>query len=245
MPLSTLLVIIACVIVVLIFILFPGARTLLKGFIGVFIKDMASTPEGAKAIYDEKIDKAQDAYNEADDAYKRAAGKLSNTRNDLDHLKKRLAKCEADCEALVKAGRMEDAQIKADEREEVLEELERCKTLLAAYEDAEATAKEAYDLCEKRLRDLKKEAKRVVENMKVKAQLKEVYDSTDDLKAATATDKLLETVREKNKSLDEIVEGSRVVHNNRTSTKVQKAEANAKKLQSNDYLESLKKKYNK
>lgn len=245
MTLSTLLVIIACVVVILIFILFPSARALLKGFINLFIKDMATTPEGARAMYDQKIDEARDAYNRADDAYKKAAGRLSNARKDLESLQKKLHKCEGDCEALVKNNCFEDAQIKAEEREDIVDEISRCKTLITAYEDAEATAHEAFDLCEKRLKNLQKEAKRVVENMKVKATLKEVYDDTDDLKAATATDKLLESVREKNKSLDEIVEGSRVVHNNRTSTKVANAERRAKAVQSNDYLESLKKKYNK
>ena len=81
--------------------------------------------------------------------------------------------------------------------------------------------------------------------MKVKKQLKEVYDDMDELKNVTATDKLLESVRDKNKDLDAVVEGSKVVHNNKMSTKLQQAENEAKKLNSNDYLESLKKKYNK
>jgi hypothetical protein len=67
----------------------------------------------------------------------------------------------------------------------------------------------------------------------------------DELKSVTPTDKLIDSVREKNKDLNAIVEGSRVIHENRTSTKLQKAEAEAKKLQSNDYLDALKKKYNK
>lgn len=41
---------------------------------------MATTPEGAEAIYGEKIDQAQDAYNKADNAYKLAAGKYSNAK---------------------------------------------------------------------------------------------------------------------------------------------------------------------
>ena len=32
----------------------------------VFIKDMATTPEGAEAIYAERINEAQDKYNKAD-----------------------------------------------------------------------------------------------------------------------------------------------------------------------------------
>ena len=38
-------------LIILIFIMFPEARTLFSGITRVFIKDMASTPEGAAAIY--------------------------------------------------------------------------------------------------------------------------------------------------------------------------------------------------
>ena len=81
--------------------------------------------------------------------------------------------------------------------------------------------------------------------MKVKKQLQEVYDDMDELKNVTATDRLLDSVRDKNKDLDAMVEGSRVVHENKISTKLSKAEVEAKKTSSNEYLESLKKKYNK
>lgn len=77
------------------------------------------------------------------------------------------------------------------------------------------------------------------------AQKVKVYDDMDELKNVTATDKLLDSVRDKNKDLDAIVEGSKVVHNNKMSTKLAKAEVEAKKNSSNDYLDSLKKKYNK
>lgn len=245
MTLSTLLVYIVVLLILLIFILFPEARKLLKGFIRLFIKDMASTPEGAEAIYSEKINEAQESYNKADDAYKKAAGKLSNARKNLNILKIKIKECEEKCEKLVQKGDLESAHLKAEEREEILADIERCTTLIKAYEDAELTAHEAYDLCQNRLKNLQKEKREIVENMKVKAQLKDIYDDTDDLKAATTTDKLLESVREKNRSLDEIVEGSKVVHNNKASTKIRRADEKAKKLQSNDYLESLKKKYNK
>lgn len=99
--------------------------------------------------------------------------------------------------------------------------------------------------CEKNLAKLKKEARETVENMKTKKQLSEIYNETDELMATTATDKLLTSVREKNKELDELAEGSRVVHESKTSTKLEKAEANARRNRSNDYLQTLKKKYNK
>lgn len=245
MDLGKLIVILVIAVIVLIFILFPEARTLFSGITRLFIKDMATTPEGAEAIYGEKIDQAQDAYNKADNAYKVAAGKLSNAQKDMKNLKAKLEKVESECESLVKANKIELAQLKADEREEIVADIKRYSELVKAYEDAANTAKEAQEMCEKNLRKLKRESKEVVENMKVKKQLQEVYDDMDELKNVTATDKLLDSVRDKNKDLDAIVEGSKVVHNNKMSTKLAKAEVEAKKNSSNDYLNSLKKKYNK
>ena len=245
MSLMHLIIEIAVFIFVLLLILFPEFRALLKGFARVFIKDMATTPEGAEAIYGEKIDEAQDAYSKADNAYRIAAGKLSNAKKDMETLKTRLTKVEAECETFVKNGKIDMAQLKSEEREEIISDIERLSQLIKAFEVATAQAKEAQEMCEKRLRKLKRESKEVVENMIVKNQLKEVYDDMDELKNVTATDKLLDSVREKNKDLDAVVEGSKVIHESRLSTRLQKAEAEAKKLQTNDYLESLKKKYNK
>lgn len=245
MSLTALIIILAVVIFVALLILFPEFRALFKGFFRIFVKDIATTPEGAEAIYGEKIDSAQDAYNKADNALKVASGKLSNAKRDMENLKTRLAKVEAECESFVKNGKMDMAQLKAEEREEICADIKRHEELIRAYETATNTAKEAQQMCERNLRKLKKESRDVVENMKVKQQLKEVYDDMDELKNVTATDKLLDSVREKNNDLNAIVEGSKVVHESRTSTKLQKAEAEAKKMQSNDYLDALKKKYNK
>jgi len=163
----------------------------------------------------------------------------------MKNLKARIEKVEAECESLVKANKIDLARLKAEEREEVAADIRRYSELIKAYEDAANTANEAQEMCEKNLRKLKRESKEVVENMKVKKQLQEVYDDMDELKNVTATDKLLDSVRDKNRDLDAIVEGSKVVHNNKMSTKLAKAEAEAKKTSSNDYLDGLMKKYNK
>lgn len=201
MDLGKIIVILVIAVIILIFILFPEVRTLFSGITRLFIKDMATTPEGAEAIYGEKIDQAQDAYNKADNAYKVAAGKLSNAQKDMKNLKAKLEKVESECESLVKANKIELAQLKADEREEIMADIKRYSELVKAYEDAANTAKEAQEMCEKNLRKLKRESKEVVENMKVKKQLQEVYDDMDELKNVTATDKLLDSVRDKNKEI--------------------------------------------
>ena len=159
--------------------------------------------------------------------------------------KERLKKVETDCENLVKSGKIKEAEIKSDEREEIVADIERLNGLIQVYQKAEVTAQEAFDMCEKNLRKLKREKNDVVENMRVKTEMQKVYDDLDDLKAVTGVDKALGYVRDKNKDLDAAVEGARVVHNNKMSTKIQRAEAEARKANSSDYLESLKKKYNK
>lgn len=118
MSLSSLIFIFVVVAIILIFICFPGARALLKGFIGIFIKDMATTPEGAEAIYRDKIDEAQEKYNIADDAFKKISGRLSMARRDMEVLLERRKKVESECEALVKNNKLEAAQLKCEERDE-------------------------------------------------------------------------------------------------------------------------------
>lgn len=245
MPLSKMIFVGVVVVFVLIIILFPEARGLFKGAVRLFIKDMATTPEGAEAIYGEKIDSATEAYSQADDMYKKAQGRLSVTKRELESNRNKLKKVELECEALYKEGKVDSARIMAEQREELISDIARGEELIRAYSKAASEAKEAVTECEARLRRLKRESRETVENMRVKQQLKEVYDEMDDLKATTGTDKLLTSIREKSKDLDAIVEGSRASHENRLSTKVRKAEAEAKKLQAGDYIAELEKKYGK
>lgn len=245
MSLSHLLIIIIIVLLALLLILFPEFRKLCMGWTRLFIKDMATTPEGAEAIYAEKINEAQDKYNKADNALRMAAGKLDTEQRKYEKLNKNLKDVESQCEALVKAGKMELAQIKADEREDIVSDMERSKKLIEAYTTAKKDTEEIHKACAEQLRKLKKESKEVVENMKNKKQMDDVYDSLDELKNVAATDKLLDSIREKNEDLNASVAGAKAIHESKTSTKIQRANEQARKLQSNDYLESLKKKYNK
>lgn len=245
MSLGKLILFIVVAVVILVLILFPEARVLLSGFTRLFIKDMATTPDGAAAIYGEKIDEAEESHAKINDAFKKAAGRLHMGQKKLQELSEKLSQVESECEKLVKDGKIESAQLKAEEREEITAEIARQKELVKAYVEAEKTAREAYDLSERNLKKLKREAKEIVENMRTKEELKAVYDDMDELKCSSNIDKLLDSVREKNKDLDEIVEGSKTVHNNKLSTKLRKAEEEARKVSSSDYLEGLKKKYNK
>lgn len=245
MDLTTALTVAVIIIFFAALIFIPEFRTLLKGFGKLFVKDVASTPEGAEAIYLDKIDQAQDAYNKADEVYRTQAGKLSTAKRHLQQKQECLQNVSKQCESFVASGNMKSAELKAEEREEILSDISRLQELVKVYSQSAARAKEMHEMCEDTLRKLRKEKNDVVENMRVKQQMKEAYDDMDELKRMSPTDKLLESIREKNKDLDASVEGARIVHENKLSTKLQHAEKESQKIKTNDYLESLKRKYNK
>ena len=55
---------VAAVVFVLALIVFPGVRGKLKvlvgGFLNIFVEDMAKTPEGAKAVFQQAIEEVQE-----------------------------------------------------------------------------------------------------------------------------------------------------------------------------------------
>ena len=61
-------------------ILFPSFRQQLKalagGFLQNFVQDTAKTPDGARAIYAQKIDEMTEKYNKACDTLQKLTGKL-------------------------------------------------------------------------------------------------------------------------------------------------------------------------
>ena len=85
-------------------IIFPGFRKKLKvlvgGFLNIFVEDMAKTPEGARAVYDQAIEEAQKQYNEAENMYRRQAGELDQLRTRIASLKSSLTATDDKCQGI-------------------------------------------------------------------------------------------------------------------------------------------------
>ena len=106
-----------------------------------------------------------------------------------------------------------------------------------------ADATEIYEACARKLRELERSKKETVAKLKMNNQMKDLLGDLDELKKDTATDKMLGAVMEGSKDLQKEVDGARIVHENRASTKIARAEQKATQLKNDEYLESLKKKY--
>ena len=228
-------------------ILFPEFRkklgVLIKGTLNVFIEDAAKTPEGADAVFSQAIEEMQVKYNQAANTLNKLSGELKHAEISVDRLTKEIATVEAKCEGLVKAGNMKDAEIYASRRAELISDLNNKKEAITRLKPMVADAQGIYEACGKKLRDLQRTRKETVEKLKMNTQLKDLLGDLDELKRDTATDKMLGAVLDGSDNLQKEVDGARIVHENRASTKLAKAEQNAAKAQNDEYLDSLKKKY--
>ena len=231
-------------VIALVMVLFPEARALGRGFVKLFIKDMASTPEGAEAIYTEKISELQKTYNEASDSYRMVAGEYEHSKKDLQELQNRLTLVERQCEALMRNGNEEHAIVKAQERQEIIEDISRVSSMMDKYEAAMKEAKVISETCERQLIDMKKEMKDTIQEMKDNKRISEVYQKMDKLRADSGTDRMISAIHEKNEELSKMASGSKAVYQNSTAAKVQAVEKDVRRMESDAYLASLRAKYN-
>lgn len=228
----------------LIFIMFPEARSLGKGFLRIFVRDMASTPEGARAIYSEKIEELQQTYNEASDSYRMVTGEYEQSKKELLDLQQKLRHVETQCESLMRMGNEEGAVIKAQERQEIIEDIQHVGEMMDKYEAAMKEAKEISSTCEQQLIQMKKEMKDTIKEMQDNKRISEVYQRMDKLRNTTGTDKMIAAIHEKNEDLAKMASGSKAVYQNSTAAKSRAVEHDVRKLESQAYLDSLRNKYN-
>lgn len=236
-------------LIVVALVLFPEFRRSLKvlcsGFLNLFVQDLAKTPEGATAVYNEAIEEERVLYRKACDVLSKVSGELQAAQKNLVRLQENKKSIETTCERLVRDGRDNDALVYAEKLSEVNNDVERTKKVISEYEQYVAEAKDAVNVREKRLRELKKKQKDTVSDMKLAKQTKEIHEDMDELRRDRTTHKLLDAVNEGASDLRKEANGARIVYQSKTSTKVANIEKDMEAAQASDYIASLKEKYKK
>ena len=174
------------VVFVLALIIFPGVRGKLKvlvgGFLNIFVEDIAKTPEGAKAVFQQAIEEVQERYNKAGDTLNRFVGEQSSVQKNLNKLYGELKDVESKCESLVRSGNMADAAIFSTRREEILFEISQKEGYLRELEPMVKEAQTVYEAYDKKLRELKKQSRMTVEEMKLRGNMKDLLGDLDELR---------------------------------------------------------------
>ena len=233
-------------LVILALIIFPEFRkklmVLLRGGLNVFVEDAAKTPEGAEAVFAEAIAEERELYNNASRVLNKASGELKSAEDNLAKIQTSIRDVEAMCERLVQQNKMDDARVYAERRADLLDELAQANELVAMYKPMVAEAKETYEYRQKRLQELQREKKKTISRMKLDMQVKDMHEDMDEMRSERASHKMLDAVKEGASDLRKEATGARIVHENRASTKIARAEKNASQAKTDDYLNSLKKK---
>lgn len=226
-------------------ILFPSFRKQLKsligGFLQVFVTDTAKTPEGAKAIYAQKIDEATDQYNEACDTLENLTGKLKTIQDQFASAQKRAEDYDKRAKAAMSRGDEESATIFARNLQEEMDAMENLSQQYAKMRPAVEEMKNIKEKLEDQLAALKRESKDVVSEMQANEQISAAYSSVDKFRATTGTDKMLNATRDGLQESREKAAGAKVLYQTSRDGKLDKANAKTADYKVNDYLESLKK----
>lgn len=226
-----------------VFVLFPKSRVLFKAFGNLFFDNMAATPEGAEALYSQKIEEAMESYRNAKDAFNLAAGRLKTTHSELEQYQNELDKLDAKCKNLAQKGDRESLMVMAQERENVIQNISHYQDLIDKYKAVYEETKAIYEQADRNVEQLKQEKTDTVRRMKDNRNIKELYDQVDKIRGVSSTDKLLDVIRDKDKELNEMAEGAKVIHQNKLSTRLQIAEKNSADQETLDYVNQMMAKY--
>ena len=147
-------------------ILFPSFRQQLKalagGFLQVFVQDTAKTPDGARAIYAQKIDEMTEKYTDACNTLRDLTGKLKTIQDNYAVCQKQAKGYDERAKAAMSRGDEESATTYA---RLLQEELDKAENLSAQFQKMKPAAEEVKAIKEKlenQLAALKRESKDVV-----------------------------------------------------------------------------------
>jgi hypothetical protein len=229
-------------------LLFPEFRkklmVLVRGGLNVFVEDTAKTPEGAEAVFTQAINEVEEKYAQAASTYNKLYGKLKRCQEDVVRLDCMIRDTENKCEALARSNDVENARIYAERRSELMTEKKQKVDAIEKLTPMVEEAKQIHETYGKKLRELKRNKKETIAQMKMNVQMKDLLGDLDELRKDSATDKMLDAVMDGHNDLAEEVSGARAVHENRASTKIARAEQKAAQAQNDEYLNNLLKKYN-
>ena len=233
-------IIITVVIIFGVMMLIPKTRILIKGFLSMFVDDIAKTPEGVRAIYQEKIDEISKTYNIAHDNYKKLTGDKEILERSLNQDIKTKAEYDEKIQFLINVKNdYESAKLYATKGSELESRINNKMEELKKYDVLIEESKSSYELISKTLRDLKEEQQEQVRRMETSKQMEKVYDSINNVNLNTNTDKLLQSARKTVETSESKALGSKVLHEENIDTKIERLDKELSSLSSDDYIAKL------
>jgi phage shock protein A len=239
------LITLGVIVFLVLLVIFPKLRVLIKGLVNVFVEDAAKTPEGAKAVYNEAIEQAKKDYTRAADTLQKFVGALETSKNNKARAEKELADADHACQVLMSQGNESDATLKAQEVMLHRKEIETYSAQIAKLEPSVEEAKNIATTFQKQIKELQVKKEMNVKDLELNIQNKVLYDSLDELRHSKPINNLLKSVEEGVVEKRELAVGAKEVHENKLSTKLERIDAKVQDAETDNYLASLREKYKK
>lgn len=224
-------------------ILFPSFRkqlgSLVGGFLQIFIQDRAKTPDGAKAIYAQKIDEMQDKYEQACETLQELAGKKKTAGDNYVRYKRAMEDADKKARAAMSKGDRETAVVYAQQMQDAKSEMENYQEQFFNLTPLVEEATNIKDTIAQQLDKLKRESKNAVSEMILNNQMTEAYASMDKLRAASGTDKMLSATREGVQQSRERAAGAKTIYQTSKEGRAAKANARSSDYEVEAYLNSI------
>lgn len=172
----------------------------------LLLKD-ASTPEGAKAYYNEAIDAKKDQYNKANQIYTQMLGKITSYEEQLRALQKENMQLNLNINACIDKGDDEGAKVYLKKQQDAEDKIAVLKDTLKELRSNAIAQKEMLDSALQAVNDLKSEKDKAIltlETAQVTKSLQVTPGASDK-----EEDKMLEVVREGIKKQKEAADGTK------------------------------------
>lgn len=221
----------------------PKIRTMLKGACSLFVEDMSKTPKGAQIVYNQAIEEAQENYALSCKTLNTLVGKAVELKNLHTQTSLRLEKVERDCERLAVAQRGTDLELKAMERQTLLDKNSTYESALLDLEPRVEEAKEINTKWQIEVSKLENEKEKTVGDLELAGQMSQIYAQLDEFRADSGTQKLLTAARKNVLDAKREAAGAKVVHNNKLQTKMDRIDASLDADAHKDYAKQLMAKY--
>lgn len=238
------IIICAAILFIIILFIFPSFRKQLKslmgGFLQLFIQDKAKTPEGARAIYTQAIEERREDYKEICNAVDDFAGKYKSLTDEHNKNKKIAENADRNARTAMSKNDLESARTWAQTRQEALD---MCNNIEPYIEKTKKSLEEARKIKEQignELAKLERESKNVVTQMELNEQMADSYSRMDELRVDTATEKLLKATREGAKEKEARAAGAKMNYQTSREGKQAAAKAKASDYDIEAYLNSIK-----
>ena len=236
------ILIIAVILLVIIFAIMAftkKGRMFAKAATNSLFTEANKNPKIVAEYFDEKIEKLNECYVKADDAFRKVSGeKIANDR-EIAALEKKLERTKKSIVDAQKRGDVKNARIFANEAMSIETELDAKKEQVPVYEDAMKSAADLRERASAAVEAMEARKKADITRAKAGQVAQEIYAQFDKSRVSSDIDRILNQFSEYADEQEKMGMGARAAYESSPEALKIAAEKSNREYQADDYISKL------